>query len=227
MTQEPQQQCYAMMNLFSGANPGWTASMQLHMQELANVFNAMFPPGSLVRTRQYGLVPRPMDDAETIADAAAVIGGFAGIAASLVIGSALFPVIAGATVGMFVVGMATYAYACANPNLKANDFDQAVADSAWQGTQLGAAADVVTMLRLAKLPEGLSPYGFLAGGLLGAVKFLFHKYYPYAFPTNGHANGGGPSNPSIIGWRIGYPVYTVWGVTVTFTGTPCTKIGCK
>ncbi len=191
--------------------------MQLHMQELANVYNAMYPPQVRVR-----MLVQPMSDANTIADA--VVVGFAGIIASLTLG---LPVIVGASVGLFTVGVATYLYACANPGIKANDFDEAVADSAWVGAQVGAAGDPVTLLKIAELPVGLSPYGFIAGGVIGAVKYLTHKYYPYAWVHNGHAGHEGRMagmNPSYVAWQVA--PYITYGVTATWTGIPCNKIGC-
>ena len=139
-----------------------------------------------------------------------------GIAAALALS---LPLDIGAAAGIVLVGLAAYTYASLNPSLTPSDLATAMSDAAWPGAQLGAAADLAIQVRNIQGITGLSPYGFLAGGVIGGFMHLLFKYYP-SF-RDPHAGGPPDDGTRVV---IFDPPPTTWTVTVTFY--PCLNPPC-
>lgn len=211
----------------------YTPTEASYIQQIVNTWDRYYPPRTLAEPRSLGgglgsgtllpwngiasprSLPRgitPLSNATTIADAAAIIGGIAGIGAALALS---LPVDIGATAGLVIVGLAAYVYASLNPSLQPSDLATAMSDAAWPGGQAGAAADLVARLGGISKLSGLGPYGFLAGGVIGGLMHELFKYYP-SF-RNPQANGRRDDGTRVVIWDT---APTVWTVTVSFYPCP-------
>jgi len=115
-----------------------------------------------------------LNDAQTIADAAAVVGGLAGILVADTVGA---PILTGAIGGMVLVGLAAGVYASFT-NLRANELDTAMAEAAWPSGYIGYGTDLASGFKLIAEYKGIAPYTFIAGGVVGAMAYFYQKYDP-------------------------------------------------
>jgi len=111
---------------------------------MAALWARTYPYHPIVGRRPFLIRPTPLNDAQTIADAAGVLGGLGGILAAVLIGA---PILTGAIAGILVVGVAAGIYASFT-NITASEFDTAVAEGAWPSADIGAAGDLARSLKL-------------------------------------------------------------------------------
>jgi len=184
-----------------GSQYPFTSSDSVFMQQLVNTLNSH----TELRTT--------LSNATTIGDAAACLGGIAGVVMALALNIPALPVELAAAGGIVIVGAAAYIYASANPSLQPTDLATAMSDASWPAGQAGTALDLATRIKGITGFSGSAPYGFIAGGVIGAISYYASKYFPSFL---GNVRNAGPN----ISINFGNPSAGALtsNVTVTF---PC------
>ncbi len=202
--------------VFSGQYSQYTYTYNTYyasyVEQMSSLWNSYFPPAALI----HGRSAKPLDRAGDISTAAAWVGGCLGLGLAMVIGA---PVELGVGAGIVIFGLGTYIYASLNSSLGPSDLATAIADASVPAGYIASAADLAAGVgAIQSVKGGYAPYGFLAGGIVGAGAYYYRKFYPQLF-KQGIGGGSGalyPSNPSTINW---IPVGN-YHVIVTFDGTP-------